>query len=317
MSIDGRWNDHIWAGLSCPRHPAAGELRLAADRSALECRHCGAEYAIRDEVAGLVHDGADDTFQIEARQWDRLADDYEQTRGQDPRYMAAITAAVAALDARPGESVLDAGCGTGLTTRRLAGLGLDLTALDVSHASLRFLHGRLGGRRARLVRGDLAALPFPDQSFDRILCANVLQQVEGHAARRACVAELHRVLRPGGRLVVTVQQFSLPRRRAGWVKEGSTGHGVRYIYRFDRGEFQDLLATDFVVRRPCGAGFPLPYRLKLATISRFVERVAGRVPAAARFGDLLVGIGIKRPDVLGAGADSNPTGERVDLFRAH
>ena len=291
--------DDARTGLACPRHPETGELTSVPGRATLECRFCGAEYPVREGIADLVRDESDDVFHTEARQWDRLADEYEQTRGQDPRYMAAIAAAVNVLDARPGECVLDAGCGTGLTTRRLAGRGFDLTALDASHASLRFLRDRLRGRPVRLVHSDLAELPFPDQSFDRILCANVLQQVEGHAARQRCVAEMHRVLRPGGRVVVTVQHFSAPRRWAGWVKEGPTGHGLRYIYRFDRGEFAALLATAFAVRRLGGVGFPLPYRFKLAPVSRLVSQFAERIPAAARFADILVGVGIKPAETSG------------------
>lgn len=215
---------------------------------------------------------------------------YEARRAADPRYMAGVDAAVRGLSAGPGESVLDAGCGTGLTTRRLVSLGCRVTALDLSAGSLGRLRQRVGGLVPRLVQGDLSALPFPDASFDRVLCANALQQLAGAGARRACVRELVRVVRPGGRLVVTVQQHSIPRRRAGWVKEGPSGDRLRYVFRFTADEFGRLLGEEAGGAFIRGAGFPLPYRLKVGWASGVVERAWQRLPVGTEWADLLVGV---------------------------
>jgi hypothetical protein len=127
-----------------------------------------------------------------------------------------------------------------------------------------------------------------------VLCANALQHVPGAGLRRACVAELARVVRPGGRVVVTAHSWSLPKRRAGWPKEGPAGGlsgAVRYIYRSEPAEFRALLASALHVEAVCGAGLPLPYRWKLSGLSRCLERVLSPFAAAAWWGHMLVGVG--------------------------
>ena len=285
----------------CPVHP---DVRLALGPGptvTLVCDRCRSPFPIRDGIVRLVPPSswASDGLREEADQWDQEAELYEARRAANPRYMAGVEAAVRTLSARPGESVLDAGCGTGLTTRRLVSLGCRVTALDLSAGSLARLRQRVGGLVPRLVQGDLSALPFPDAAFDRVLCANALQQLAGADARRACVPELARVLRPGGRLVLSAQQHSVPRRRAGWVKEGRSGDRVRYIYRFTVDEFARLLGEEAGEARIRGAGFPLPYRFKLGWASGVVEQAWQRLPIGIEWADLLVGAFSKPPHRTG------------------
>jgi SAM-dependent methyltransferase len=137
-----------------------------------------------------------------------------------------------------------------------------------------------------------------DGVFDRVLCANALQHLPDLAERSAAVAELCRVVRPGGRVVVSVHNYSVPKQRAGWPKEGpAKGNSgpVHYLYRYDALEFHDLLATCLQVERVCGIGLPLPYRLKLSWLSRGLERFLSRFSASARWGNLLLGIA-RRPE---------------------
>lgn len=128
------------------------------------------------------------------RLYDRRAPFYDRlvaalSLGRDGRYRDR---AVAALEARPGDRVLDVGCGTGLNFRRLpAAVGV-----DVSGGILRIARRRC----ARLAMASGSELPFPDASFDRVLCTYVLTTIPGW---RRALDEMARVLRPGGRLVVT------------------------------------------------------------------------------------------------------------------
>lgn len=276
----------------CPVHPA---VRLAVGPGptpALVCDRCQTPFPVRDGIARLVPplSWASGGLQEEADQWDQEAEMYETRRAADPRYMSGVNAAVRALSAGPGNSVLDAGCGTGLTTRRLVRIGCRVTALDLSAGSLGRLRQRVGGLVPRLIQGDLSALPFPDAAFDRVLCANALQQLAGADARRAGVRELVRVLRPGGRLVLTAQQHSVPRRRAGWVKEGPSGNHLRHIYRFTAAEFGRLLVEEVGEVRVRGVGFPLPYRFKLGWASRVAELAWQHLPVGVMWADLLVGV---------------------------
>jgi ubiquinone/menaquinone biosynthesis C-methylase UbiE len=68
---------------------------------------------------------------------------------------------------RPGERALDAGCGTGIYTTWLSGLGLNATGLDRDPAMLAAAAGKAPA--ARLVEGDVGRLPFADGEFDLVL----------------------------------------------------------------------------------------------------------------------------------------------------
>jgi SAM-dependent methyltransferase len=234
-------------------------------------------------------------LEAETRQWDAHAPRYEDRRGQDPYYMAAVAAGARALAARPGELILDAGCGTGLSVRRYVRAGVRVVALDLSLQSLRLLRRTVRGSVAP-VRGDLLRLPFADGTFDRVVCGNAVNQIPGDEFRRQAVAELARVARPGARVVVTVHNWSARKQRAGWTKEGPTGsHSgpIHYLYRFEAGEFGRFLSAALPLQSVTGAGFPLPYRLKLSPLSRVCERILRRVPRAAGWGEMLVGVGTK------------------------
>jgi SAM-dependent methyltransferase len=98
---------------------------------------------------------------------------------------------------RPGGlRLLDAGCGTGFNLVALAGLGRTF-GLDLSAEALRFCRER----GVRAVRGSLLRLPFPDASFDLVTSFDVVYH-DWVPDDRAAVAEMARVLRPGGALLV-------------------------------------------------------------------------------------------------------------------
>lgn len=115
------------------------------------------------------------------------------------------------LGLRPGEHVLDAGCGPGETAVHLArACGARVTGVTVSDVEIASATARAEqagvGSHVTFQYGDYARLPFPDATFDAVLALESLQ----NAVRLPVVlAELHRVLKPGGRL--TFSDFSLER----------------------------------------------------------------------------------------------------------
>ncbi len=104
----------------------------------------------------------------------------------------------ALLDELPPGPVLDASCGTGRHTAYLAAAGRPVVGVDASEAMLARARAKLPGVDVR--RGELTALPFDDGTFDGAVCALALSHLPDIAP---AIAELGRVLRPGGRLVVS------------------------------------------------------------------------------------------------------------------
>jgi ubiquinone/menaquinone biosynthesis C-methylase UbiE len=108
-----------------------------------------------------------------------------------------------ALAASPGERVLDVGCGPGFYCAELAadvGSSGSVVGVDSSPAMLGLAGRRCAGNeRVELLSGDAVSLPVDDASFDAAVCVQVLEYV---ADPTVALAEMHRVLRPGGRVVV-------------------------------------------------------------------------------------------------------------------
>ncbi len=112
---------------------------------------------------------------------------------------------------RPGEAMLDVATGTGNVAIPAAGMGAEVTGLDLTPKLLEIARGRAedAGVEVSWVEGDAEALPFPDGSFDRVSsCFGVIFAPRHPLA----AAELARVARPGARIAVTA-----------WTPEGLTG----------------------------------------------------------------------------------------------
>jgi demethylmenaquinone methyltransferase / 2-methoxy-6-polyprenyl-1,4-benzoquinol methylase len=138
--------------------------------------------------------------------FDRVAERYDLLNdvlsvGRDRWWRRAVTAAVGA---RPGQRVLDLAAGTGTSSASLAAAGAGCVACDFSLGML-----RVGARRAAprqpgpgtvsFVAGDALRLPFGDGVFDAVTISFGLRNVADPAA---ALAEMRRVTRPGGRLVI-------------------------------------------------------------------------------------------------------------------
>ncbi len=113
-----------------------------------------------------------------------------------------------------GDRVLDMGCGGGRHAFALYRRGCDVVALDRSASDLVDVEQMFAamraegevpeGAQARAVRGDAYALPFDDDSFDAVIAAEILEHLPDD---ERAMAELFRVLRPGGQIAVTVPRW--------------------------------------------------------------------------------------------------------------
>ena len=133
---------------------------------------------------------------------------------------------VEAYAARPGLLILDAGCGTGGTMGRVASLG-EVAGCDTSPYALGFCRQR---GFTRLAAGDVSALPFADGCCDVVLSCDVLEHVPDD---RQALAELLRVLKPGGLLLLTV-----PAHRFLWSEHDEA---LALRRRYSARELRDLL----------------------------------------------------------------------------
>jgi demethylmenaquinone methyltransferase/2-methoxy-6-polyprenyl-1,4-benzoquinol methylase len=144
--------------------------------------------------------------------YDRVAGVYDLwARATESR---ARERALALAAIRDGEDVLEVAAGTGVALERIARAnptGRNV-GLDLSEGMLARARAKLAGLPGRheLMTADARALPFPDASFDVILNAYMFDLLPEEDYPRV-VAEMRRVLRPGGRLVLV--DMALPERR--------------------------------------------------------------------------------------------------------
>jgi demethylmenaquinone methyltransferase/2-methoxy-6-polyprenyl-1,4-benzoquinol methylase len=140
-----------------------------------------------------------------AAMFDGVARRYDRTNtilalGQDKGWRRATRAA---LDLNPGDRVLDLGAGTGESTREFLRAGARAVGADISVGMLST--GKATRPEVTLLAGDALALPFADGCFDAVTISFALRNVHDPVA---ALAEMARVTRPGGRLVIC--EFSRP-----------------------------------------------------------------------------------------------------------
>jgi SAM-dependent methyltransferase len=181
-----------------------------------------------------------------------------------PTYLAKLDAVRRYL-ARlpPATRVLDAGCGEGLLVEEFRGQ-LAIEGLDPHYSS------------ARVRRGSLTALPYADAAFDRALCLDVLEHLTFDEQPRA-LAELHRVLAPGGELFVSVPNLAHLQSRVHFLLLGRlihTANPAKHPGDRPAGEYIALAAR---------AGFRLVERHGIFPTVPVITRWIRRHPARLAF----------------------------------
>jgi SAM-dependent methyltransferase len=178
-----------------------------------------------------------------------------------PTYLAKLAAVRGYLDTLPADTrVLDAGCGEGVLVDEYAER-LRISGIDAHYQS------------ARVTAGSLTALPFDSASFDRALCLDVLEHLTYEDQPRA-LAELHRVLRPGGELFVSIPNLAHLQSRVQFLLRGRL---IRTASEFKHPGDRPVLEYLGLARR---AGFTLVRRRGIFPTVPVLTRLIRQHPRA-------------------------------------
>jgi SAM-dependent methyltransferase len=114
------------------------------------------------------------------------------------------------FDKKPG-SVLDYGAGTGVNGIHMMECGYDVVFMDASTKSVRLIEKKLlhlaladEGTRVLQLEPDANSLPLEDGTLDYVVCMSVLSLLETKGAIEHLIGEFHRVLRPGGKMIIDI-----------------------------------------------------------------------------------------------------------------
>jgi SAM-dependent methyltransferase len=159
---------------------------------------------------------------------------YQAYMALDPVRQLEIGPVFQHLAIRAGERVLDLGAGRGFWANRAAQAGADVVACDLKRDAMARAAVRFPA--VRFLHADAAATGLEDASFDVVLLLSVLEHTE---SPEAVIAEVARILRPGGRLGLTTDTFDQDRWRA---------HRERHAARWDVRHFFQLSEVDRLLR---------------------------------------------------------------------
>jgi len=118
-----------------------------------------------------------------------------------------LTVDLERLKVNPGDLVLDAGCGEGRHCFGMLSRGARVVGFDLDHTAMRDASKRLrkeakaAASLGEMAQGNIFQLPFADETYDRVICSEVMEHV--HSYQNAAI-ELARVTKPGGRLAITI-----------------------------------------------------------------------------------------------------------------
>lgn len=213
-----------------------------------------------------------------------------------------LTARLKHLGLKPGDRVLDLGCGEGRHVHGLYMLGgLEITGVDLDESSLEKAKEGLAyitdpdapkGGSVTFETGDATALRFDDDTFDAIICSEVLEHLPDYDA---ALIEMRRVLKPSGKLCITVPH-AWPERICWQLAPGPDGYPYQpggHIRIFDEVDLKaSVERRGFqMVRRHHAHGIHAPYWwLKTAFWRRSEEH-----PLVKAYHKFLVWDLLKRP----------------------
>lgn len=139
----------------------------------------------------------DDSALKQGELWGKSGTDWAEL--QEPMVRPAYERVFQRVDIQSGELLLDIGCGAGLASAMAQSHGAEVSGIDAAEPLLRIARRRVPEGDFRV--GDIASLPWPDETFDVVLGFNSYQYADDPVG---ALRETSRVLRPGGRVGIIV-----------------------------------------------------------------------------------------------------------------
>ena len=211
-----------------------------------------------------------------------LADERENPLEQPRLYSPLLHRRRYAIARRHARgAVLDLACGLGYGASLLNGDGrLTYTGADVDAESVRSAAREFGRFGRFLALDGNRPLPFDDETFDTVCSLETIEHLE-REAQAAFFAELVRVLRPGGRLVISTPNRDWPT-KALWRRRGWTN--PFHKHEFSRGEFRAFVAAAAGDRLRVAREYPLGFALQITALPRLLADAVRRRPACSAGG---------------------------------
>jgi SAM-dependent methyltransferase len=213
------------------------------------------------------------------RGWRESSNPYRQYKSDRDRRLV-----LQLLNLRDRERVLEVGCGYGWISQVLwDAASIQWVGVDRSEAMLCRLRSAHPERSTRALLADACGLPFGDGEFDKVLCTGVLMHIADYAS---AVRELIRVLRPGGRLLCSINNalspYSFPvhlwnQRKKGFVQKFQLPGSFRRILRKGGMQLDAMTGDGIVATVPLIIGrFHFPPVSISSTICRWDEWTSDR-----------------------------------------
>ena len=172
------------------------------------------------------------------------------------------------LDPAPGEHILDAGCGTGVFTADVLDCRAMVTGVDISVPMIARANSKLRLRDFSAAGADICALPFGDNTFDKVFSMTAIEFIED---AEGVIAELNRVVKRGGTIVVTTLNSLSP-----WATR-----------RIDKAKAGHSLFQDIIFRSPEEMRLLIPHVSEIKTAIHFQkDDPLGSIPQLEKRGNL-------------------------------
>jgi SAM-dependent methyltransferase len=281
--------------LQCPqdgssvRVLSSGSNRHVVEGS-LECTRCGLQYPITSGIPSFLG-GLEKTVHGQEAEIESRNKSFERVRYVPAHRKIVIDAFRAAMPKITGFSLLDCGCGNGQLAETWSG-ARRVVGLDFSPAGLTRFILPTNPPPFDLVHGDATRLPFQSCTFDISLASVLVHHLRTEELRETCIRELHRTVKPGGEVILSVYNWNDDLQRQGEPQEGFFDQAVFY-HRYTSLELAAVLGKYFEVERIMGAQVTLAgaYRaLKLSGMHITWDRLWRRTSIGRRHSHLLVAV---------------------------